>query len=65
MTPNGRKTSYWVALCGFLGLAATYLWLEHRAHLFGALPYVLLLACPILHFFMHRGHGAHHRGNPS
>jgi len=57
---------YWVALCGFLSLAAVYLWLEHRAHLLGALPYVLLLACPLMHLFMHRGHGhgSHdHRGH--
>jgi hypothetical protein len=36
---------------------------EHRAHLFGVLPYLLLLACPLLHAFHHRGrrggHGRH------
>jgi hypothetical protein len=26
----------------------------------GALPYLLLLACPLMHVFMHRGHGGHH-----
>jgi hypothetical protein len=26
----------------------------------GILPYLLLLACPILHLLMHRGHGSHH-----
>ncbi len=34
-----------------------YLLTEHRAHLFGALPYLLLLACLFIHLFMHRGHG--------
>jgi len=41
----------------FLAIAAFYLITEHTAHLLGALPYLILLACPLLHFFMHRGHG--------
>lgn len=41
----------------FLAIAAFFLWAEHRAHLLGALPYVILLACPFIHLFMHRGHG--------
>jgi len=45
-----------LALCGVLVVAAFFLWQDHRAHLFGALPYVLLLLCPIMHLFMHRGH---------
>jgi hypothetical protein len=24
------------------------------------LPYILLAACPLMHFFMHKGHGHHH-----
>jgi hypothetical protein len=28
----------------------------------GALPYLILLACPLMHLFMHRGHG-HHAGH--
>jgi hypothetical protein len=30
---------------------------EHRAHVLGALPFLLLLACPLLHLFHHGGHG--------
>ena len=30
---------------------------EHRAHFFGALPFLLLLACPLMHVFMHGGRG--------
>ena len=42
-------------------VAAWYLWAEHRAHLLGALPYLILLVCPLMHVFMHRGHhGRHH-----
>lgn len=47
----------WVGLCLFLGIALFFLWEEHEAHILGALPYVLLLLCPIIHLFMHRGHG--------
>lgn len=46
-----------VALLGFLAVAAFFLLTEHTAHVFGALPWLLLLACPLLHLFMHGGHG--------
>ena len=43
-----------------LGGLATYLYFsEHRAHFLGVLPFLLLLSCPLMHLFMHRGHGAH------
>jgi hypothetical protein len=48
-----------IALGVFAAVAAFYLFAEHRAHLFGALPYLLLLACPLMHFFMHGRHGGH------
>jgi hypothetical protein len=43
---------------GFAAIAVFFLWEEHKAHLLGALPYVLLLLCPLLHMF-HGGHGGH------
>ncbi len=46
----------------FLGIAGFYLITEHTAHLFGVLPLLLLLACPLLHVFMHGGHGSEHGG---
>lgn len=46
-----------LAVLVFFAIAAFFLLTEHRAHLFGALPFLLLLACPLLHSFMHRGHG--------
>jgi hypothetical protein len=48
-----------VALFGFLAIAGFFLFTEHRAHLFGALPYLLILACPLLHIFGHGEHGGH------
>ena len=44
--PTGSTTwGKWV-LVGFLIVTAFFLWTEHRAHALGALPYLLLLACP-------------------
>ena len=56
-----------IAFFGFAAIAAFFLLTEHRAHLFGALPFAFLLACPLLHFFMHGGHGGHgsHRSRGS
>ncbi len=51
-----------LALYGFLAIAAFYLIAEHRAHLLGWLPFLLILACPLLHVVMHRGHGGHGGG---
>ncbi len=45
---------------GFLALAGVLLLTEHRAHLLGFLPFLILLACPLLHYFMHGNH-AHGR----
>ena len=41
------------------GVAAFLLLSQHRAHFLGALPYLLLLACPLMHLFMHHDHGNH------
>ena len=32
---------------------------EHRAHLIPYLPWLFLAACPLMHVFMHHGHGRH------
>jgi hypothetical protein len=44
-------------LIGFLIIAGALLFTEHRAHVLGALIWLPLLACPLMHFFMHGGHG--------
>jgi hypothetical protein len=49
---------------GFLAVAGFFLFTEHRAHLMGALPFVLLALCPLMHFF-HGGHGGHGRSGGS
>ncbi len=61
---QGRlRIPFWIAVCGFLAIVVLFLWTEHRAHLFGALPYLIVLACPLLHRFMHHGHGGHDDGH--
>lgn len=49
----------WVVVA-FAAIAAYFLITEHGAHLSGYLyylPFLLVLACPLLHMFMHGGHG--------
>lgn len=54
---SNKSTRINLALIGFLLISAFFLFSEHRAHFFGILPYLLLLACPVLHLLMHGGHG--------
>lgn len=45
-----------LALLGFLAVAGFFLITEHRAHVLGVLPFVLVALCPLLHLFGHGGH---------
>ena len=60
---NGDKMKSRIkwAFTGFAAIAAFLLIAEHKAHLSGWLSaygiWLLLLACPLLHVFMHGGHG--------
>ncbi len=64
------KGSFWKSKSGittfaFLGIAGILLIFEHRVHMLEwmpYLPYLLLLACPLLHVFMHGGHSGHGHG---
>jgi hypothetical protein len=49
-----RTIGRWV-FWGFALVAAYFLLTEHRAHLFGVLPYLLILACPLMHLFHKHG----------
>ncbi|CDS52741.1 Asl7591 protein [Polaromonas sp. CG9_12] len=48
---------YSIGLIVMGAIAAYFLLTEHRAHFWGVLPYLLILACPLMHLFMHHGHG--------
>lgn len=54
-----RKTPKGIA--GLLALAALglYLIIVHEEHVLGTLPFLVILLCPLMHLFMHKGH-VHH-----
>ncbi|MEX1670251.1 DUF2933 domain-containing protein [Zhongshania guokunii] len=57
-----QKTSFWftpkgLAAMGLIGAASYFLLMEHRQHVWQYLPFLIILACPFMHIFMHGGHG--------
>ena len=52
-------SGYAVGLLVIGAVAMYFLLSEHRTHFLSALPFLLLLACPLMHMFMHGGHGEH------
>lgn len=48
-----------------LGILGFLLLTEHTAHLYGILPFLFLLACPILHMIGHRHSRDEHRDDNS
>jgi Flp pilus assembly protein TadB len=47
-------------LLALYALAAAFLLYWHWRHVLDAMPFLVVLACPLMHLFMHHGHG-HHR----
>lgn len=65
---NSPKSSFWLtpnglAALGLIGALLYFLLTEHRAHFIYALPYLILLLCPLMHIFMHRDHHRSHDGD--
>ncbi len=52
-----------IAALALIGAVSYFLLIEHRQHVFQFLPYLILLLCPLMHVFMHRGHGGHAHGD--
>src|SRR3989344_9203866 len=54
---DGHTMNMWMGMgiC-FLAVVAVFMLTGHRTHLVDFLPYLLILACPLMHMFMHRGH---------
>ncbi|MGH1419906.1 MAG: DUF2933 domain-containing protein [Hyphomicrobiaceae bacterium] len=61
------KSRAFFVLLGFLAIVVVLLWQEHQAHILGTGLLLLILACPLMHFFMHRGGHSHsgHGGHKS
>jgi hypothetical protein len=59
------RIPWWLGAALFAGIALFFLWEEHKAHILGALPWLLLLACPLIHLLMHGRHGGHGHGGGS
>ncbi|NMJ39905.1 DUF2933 domain-containing protein [Roseomonas sp. JC162] len=59
---NGRtQVSWWRTATGATAIGIALLGIFHVlredfGHVLGALPYLVLLACPLMHLLMHRGH---------
>jgi len=62
MDRHGFPVLFWLVLTLVL-FAGYYLVTEHWPHLvrgLGLLPYLLILACPLMHLFHHGRHHHHH-----
>lgn len=59
-----HNQSFWfsskgLAAFGLIGAVTYFLLVEHQQHVWQFLPYLIFLACPFMHLFMHRNHGRH------
>jgi hypothetical protein len=62
------KLRYWTSLHGLaslvlIGAALYFLLVEHGAHTLPYLPFLIILMCPLMHFFMHKDHHTHGQGD--
>ncbi|MEX1238022.1 MAG: DUF2933 domain-containing protein [Pseudomonadales bacterium] len=61
------KPGYWTSLHGLaafilIGAALYFIFVEHGEHVLPYLPFMIILLCPLMHVFMHKGHGGHNHG---
>lgn len=47
----------WMIGALLTGGAIYFLFPEYQPQIINALPFLILLLCPLMHVFMHRGHG--------
>jgi len=57
-----RSSPHWAIICIYAAGAAIAITLivQHWVHIPAILPWLLFLACPLMHLLMHRGHSRHH-----
>jgi len=60
--PSFWRTPFGIVASLVAVAASVYLWLVHKDHVLALLPFALLAACPLMHVFMHGGHGHGNHG---
>lgn len=58
-----KQSRFNIAMWVFLAFITYFLVTEHWAHIVPFLPWLILAACPLMHIFMHGGHGGGHGGH--
>jgi hypothetical protein len=67
MNPHLKAVLQMTALAAASALAF-WLLTAHWGHVLGLLPFALFFTCPLMHLFMHHGHGHgrdHHDSHPT
>lgn len=54
-----RRSLSQILLIGAALTGGYVLWGQYRQQMIAYLPYLIVLLCPLMHIFMHRGHGGH------
>lgn len=60
--PNWSRINQWLLWIGLAG-AVGWMFFRHNAHLLQLLPFLFILACPLMHVFGHGGHGGDTSGD--
>ena len=70
MDQQPTRSWFWKSPSGIVATlvaiaTSVYLYMVHKDHVLALLPYAILAGCPLMHMFMHRGHGhgGHSHGN--
>lgn len=54
-----RRSLTQILLTGIFIGGGYVLWQRYQEQLYVYLPYLFLLLCPLMHVFLHKGHGGH------
>jgi hypothetical protein len=54
-----------MVIISLVSITGYFLLRDHQSHLLQALPYMILLLCPLMHIFMHGSHGGHEKHDES
>lgn len=57
-----RAIRIYIGWFAVAALVALVIYTGHGSHSLYYLPFLIILACPLLHMFMHGGHSGHNHG---